>query len=107
MAHDVEPNGDINRAPYRVAHIDGSGRLRMEKDMKDHRDGVKAYLAEIGDEEEAPEPAEAVAGGIPPCPPEDPRAGDKTPAVVEWMFRYHPEDAAKRYAGRKVTLPNL
>lgn len=28
--------------------------------------------------------------------------GDKTPAFVEWMFKHQPEEARKRYAGRKV-----
>jgi|GEM_PF-4295399 len=36
-----------------------------------------------------------------PEPPKDHR-GDKTPAYVEWMFRNRPEEAAKRYANRKI-----
>ncbi len=35
-----------------------------------------------------------------PEPPKDYR-GDKTPAFINWMFRNHPEKAAKRYANRK------
>ena len=35
-------------------------------------------------------------------PEQDPRMGDKTPAFVEWMFKHKPEEAKKRYAGRKV-----
>ena len=42
---------------------------------------------------------------IPPCPPEDPAAGDKTPAVIAWWHRYHPEEAAARYKGRRFTMP--
>ena len=38
---------------------------------------------------------------IPPCPEEDPQAGDKTPAVVAWWFKHHPEEAALKYHGRK------
>ena len=41
----------------------------------------------------------------PPCPVEDPRAGDKTPEVVAWFFRYRPEEAELRYRGRKFTMP--
>lgn len=38
----------------------------------------------------------------PTCPlPCDPRLGDKTPSVVEWWFKNHPELAAKKYAGRR------
>jgi hypothetical protein len=40
---------------------------------------------------------------IPPCPPSDPSLSIKTPAVVEWWFQYHPEEAAVKYAG--LTLP--
>ena len=35
-------------------------------------------------------------------PAQDPTMGDKTPAYVEWMFKNKPEEAKKRYAGRKV-----
>lgn len=41
---------------------------------------------------------------IPPCPEEDPRLGDKTPAVVEWLAQYHPEEYRRRYAGRRTHL---
>ncbi|WP_050025166.1 hypothetical protein [Verrucomicrobium sp. BvORR034] len=39
--------------------------------------------------------------GIPPCPVEDPRYGDKTVAVVAWFKEYRPEEFARRYAGRR------
>lgn len=38
---------------------------------------------------------------VPPCPPEDPRYGDKTVAVVAWFKEYRPEEFARRYAGRR------
>ncbi len=50
----------------------------------------------------------------PPAPPEPPapkveepeplkdHRGDKTPAFVEWLFRNRPEEAAKRYANRRI-----
>jgi hypothetical protein len=50
--------------------------------------------------------AEAKVDNIPPCPPEDPMAGDKTPEVVAWWFSHHPEQAAARYAGRKFLRPD-
>jgi hypothetical protein len=43
-------------------------------------------------------------GSIPPCPAEG-FAGDKTPEVVAWWFKYHPEEAALKYAGRKYEIP--
>jgi hypothetical protein len=54
-----------------------------------------------------PSPKSEVTGyNIPPCPPEDPMAGDKTPEVVAWWFAHHPEQAAARYAGRKFQRPD-
>ncbi len=51
-------------------------------------------------EEKGVSPAPSVKGA-PVCPEMDPLLGDKTPAVVEWYFRYAPEEAATKYAGRK------
>jgi hypothetical protein len=39
---------------------------------------------------------------VPPEPEMDPRLGDKTPAYMEWLAKFYPEDFKKRYAGRKV-----
>jgi len=39
---------------------------------------------------------------VPPAPEMDPRLGDKTPAYMEWLATFYPEDFKKRYAGRKV-----
>lgn len=36
------------------------------------------------------------------APEMDPALGDKTPAFVDWMHTHHPEEAAKRYLGRKT-----
>lgn len=41
-------------------------------------------------------------GESPPAPAQDPRYGDKTPDFVEWMFRYHPAEARKKYALRRI-----
>jgi hypothetical protein len=41
---------------------------------------------------------------VPDAPRMDPKLGDKTPAYVEWMYRWFPVDAEARYRGRKVSL---
>ena len=41
---------------------------------------------------------------VPPCP-EEGTGGDKTPEVVAWWFKHHPQEAAVKYAGRKIQLP--
>lgn len=40
----------------------------------------------------------------PPPPPMDPRLGDKTPAWMEWLGHYFPEEFKKRFKGRKTHL---
>jgi hypothetical protein len=54
---------------------------------------------------ENPEKPKAVAA-IPPCPDEDPLAGDKTPAVIAWWFKYQPAEAAVKYKNRKFQQPS-
>lgn len=41
---------------------------------------------------------------VPPCP-EEGWAGDKTPAVIAWWFEHYPQEAAVKYANRKIQLP--
>lgn len=41
---------------------------------------------------------------IPPAPELDPQAGDKTPAYVEWLREWHPEEYAERFSHRKHHL---
>jgi len=95
------------------------GSLQMAPGMKPHRDTLKAFIA--GDSTPAAEePAEPEVANypvqrasnpepdyssIPPCPPQSIEAGDKTPEVIDWYFKYHPEQAAIRYANRKFTKP--
>jgi hypothetical protein len=46
----------------------------------------------------------AVLSDIPPAPEMNPMMGDKTPAYMEWLAKYHPEDYAVRYKGRKTSV---
>ena len=39
---------------------------------------------------------------IPDCPPMDPAFGDKTLEVVQWWYKYHPEEAERRYGHRRL-----
>ena len=50
-------------------------------------------------------PKAVPAGTIPECPEEDPLAGDKTPAVIAWWFKYKPGEAAEKYKTRKFQQP--
>jgi hypothetical protein len=114
LARDTQGN------PYKVAVINSKGYLQPAKGMVDHRRGIEAFLADDRIPEEAPAapvndvipvtpvtlPAVPRSSGIPPCPAEDPAAGDKTPAVIAWWHRYHPEAAAARYKGRKFAMPD-
>lgn len=50
--------------------------------------------------EPAPAPvvvAKPAQEGIPPPPPLDRMLGDKTPAYVQWLRTYHPEEFRRRY----------
>ena len=51
-------------------------------------------------------PEKPKEAAIPPCPDEDPLAGDKTPAVIAWWFKYKPAEAAAKYKNRKFQQPD-
>lgn len=112
--------------PVSVARFLNTGKLRMQPNQKHHREAVEAFLKESGAEIKPSEDEDVrvthplhslnpqtgevkrlEGKGIPPCPPEDPSAGDKTPAVVRWWHTHHPEGAAQKYAGRKFKMPTL
>lgn len=70
----------------------------IEKTAVDSTGSAKPVKAE------KPAKAEKVTT-IPPCPAEDPLAGDKTPEVIAWWFKYHPKEAEEKYKGRKFARP--
>lgn len=41
--------------------------------------------------------AKKTENNIPPRPAMDPEKGDKTPALVEWLAKYAPEEFSERY----------
>lgn len=62
--------------------------------------GTEAIVIEAPEE---PEPvAEETVEEIPPCPEKSIQMGNKTPEVVEWYQKYHPEEFIKRYAGKRL-----
>jgi predicted RNase H-like HicB family nuclease len=80
-----------------VTHVPGSnGQGETEQEARASARSAARDLTKL----------RAETGEIPPCPPEDPAAGDKTPAVIAWWHRYHPAAAAERYKGRKFAMPD-
>jgi predicted RNase H-like HicB family nuclease len=98
------PDEDIALAPAaeggfiaEVTHVPGSnGQGETQQQARDSARSAARDLTKL----------RAETGEIPPCPPEDPAAGDKTPAVIAWWHRYHPEAAAVKYRGRKFAMPD-
>ena len=95
-----------NMTPAKVAVINKAGVLQPSKGQSHHLEPIKAFLHDIGDQIEPPaaeDPQSSIhnppSSSIPPCPAEDPAAGDKTPAVIAWWHRYHPQEAALRDKG--------
>lgn len=61
--------------------------------------GVPVKAAKAVDE---PTPAPEVQSDPEGAPEQDPMLGDKTPAFVDWLYANRPEEAARRYQGRKT-----
>ena len=77
-----------------AARVLGLDRAEIEAfmELRDKRKVEEKIKAEVGD----PLP------GAPPRPEEDPRAGDKTPAVVKWYRDWWPKEYERRYKGRRT-----
>lgn len=77
-----------------------------------HKGKLKAGLIEAGLEvkgfgkgDEGPgAPPPTAASDAPPCPPFDPRYGDKTPEVVDWYRQHQPDEYVTRYTNRRTHL---
>ena len=65
---------------------------------------VGSYAEEQAPRVEVWDRNEFASSQAPPAPPQDPRLGDKTPAYMEWLGHYHPDEYKKRYKGRKTHL---
>lgn len=104
----------------KVAYIHNDGTLRMTRGNSDKRQAVEEWMSQPEDEseessvvlgddatEDAPMPEVPpvlVAAPNTPEPPKGcPTMGDKDPKVIAWYYKNKPEEAAKRYAGRKGT----
>ena len=46
----------------------------------------------------------AVPRDVPPAPEQHPRLGDKTPAYMAWLAKYHPDQFQERYKGRRTHI---
>lgn len=65
------------------------------------KDATKASAPEATAGDAIVPEAASASKDIPPCPELDPVAGDKSQEIIAWWFTHHPEEAAKRYSGRK------
>ncbi len=74
---------------------------QLENDKK--RKSAASQLSKLATKNFEPVEVDEV---LPACPvPEDPRQGDKTPGVIAWWFKNHPEIAEKKYSGRRYSKP--
>lgn len=103
--HRKKGKGDEILEDRVVAHYDAEKRVLTFKTLsalRSFKTGVVTFLAENellvrsfqrGDMEPDPEPTKA----IPPRPKKTKLEGDKTPEVVDWYFKYKPNEFATRY----------
>lgn len=110
-----QKNGDLTfeheGADVVVAHFDSeTGHLEYEKAQPNQK-LQRQVTAAIGTIEQGMKPSGLViksmgvkgqkidkfAGKIPPKPKRDKMFGDQTPAIVEWYFKYYPQEAYIRY----------
>ena len=70
--------------------------------LRNHKTGVMTFLSENemlvkSWQREDLEPDQPITKAVPPRPKKNKHEGDKTPAVVEWYFKYKPNEFATRY----------
>ena len=76
-----------------------------------HKDKPSDPKPDIKDKAEKEKDAETIehkekAKGKVPEPPEcEPQLGDLTPAYIEWVKKYYPDDYEARYKGRIPEVP--
>jgi hypothetical protein len=92
----TDENGTIEVAKY-----DGK-EIALFEDQQDRRPSLVAWMNENKHPYESividgDQPKKPKAANIPPMPKKDMRFGDKTPAVMEWYKKYHPEQYRARY----------
>lgn len=91
----------------KVAFIRPDGKLQMVSGKAALRPGVLEWFAPAKPSATSTPPSPATPSpdtkprDIPPCPPMDPFAGDKTLEVIAWYAKHHPAEYKTRYAGRK------
>jgi hypothetical protein len=99
----LRPDGKIQMTPGNAEH-----RAALETFLK--IDAAQPVNTPLPQPHPLPAPkmekkaSTALSTSIPPCPPEEPEAGDKTPAVIAWYFKYKPDVAAEKYKNRKFTI---
>jgi len=80
----------------------------VQPDPEPETETVNSGETEVVEAQEPPQEEavveEKVAEEIPPCPKSQPEFGSKTPAIVEWYQKYHPEEFISKYAGRLTHL---
>jgi hypothetical protein len=106
--YDITPEGQVTEEGNGIGWVEAGTEICLKEGVEISPQAMaylKKLLADetVRDSVRLEEPAlQPHAAEIPPEPAMDPRYGDKTPAYAEWLFKFFPDQAAKRYAGRKI-----